>query len=390
MTLSLSTPLSNLCLLSLSITLPLTSSFQTATMLPRCNLKLFQTFHHTYGKNYLSEEEYHHRCQVFTDNLYYIRLHNSNSSHHYSLALNYYADLTPDEFYTANTVDPSTISTVSDPCFPQPGSSISKAIQYPPLTHPDYQYQYQYQYGYSSDSLLEQTSLDWRNHNAVSPVKNQGQCGSCWAFSTVGAVEGYSAIHASTPAPDPPSKPPAPSLSPQQLVDCSTENDGCDGGLMPLAFSYVQQHGLCLDRDYPYLAKSSGPEVDCGNLTCQTYLATRIKGCYSVAPSDTKSLLRAVSQNPVSVAIEADRKAFQFYRRGVFHSASCGTTLDHGVLIVGYGTDTTTSPPLDYWIVKNSWGTSWGEGGYIRIARGHPEGQNDGVCGIELSASYPF
>ena len=90
------------------------------------------------------------------------------------------------------------------------------------------------------------------------------------------------------------------------------------------------------------------------------------------------------------MAIEADRKAFQFYRRGVFHSASCGTTLDHGVLIVGYGTDTTTSPPLDYWIVKNSWGTSWGEGGYIRIARGHPEGQNDGVCGIELSADYPF
>jgi C1A family cysteine protease len=218
-----------------------------------------------------------------------------------------------------------------------------------------------------SPSLQLATSVDWRAKKAVSDVKNQQQCGSCWAFSTTGSLEGAWAIHSGNLV----------SLSEQQLMDCSTSqgNQGCNGGLMDQAFEFViSNKGICAEAAYGYTAAQG---------TCQTTCETvaTISSYKDVAKSDESALLAAVAQQPVSIAIEADQQGFQFYSGGVYAGTDCGTQLDHGVLAVGYGHDDGLN--LDYWIVKNSWGGSWGESGYIRLVRG----QNQ--CGLANMASYP-
>ena len=329
-----------------------------ATNAQNCDLAMFQQFHRAFQKNYQSQEDYDYRCQVFTQNLDFIRNHNINNNHHYTLGINHFADLTSDEFFETMTtptydMEQSCVSTLGDD-----STSVPQTIH---LT-------------------ASPSELDWRAHGAVTSVKNQGQCGSCWSFSAVGAVEGFVAIHSNSSLP-------TPSLSTQQLVDCSTENDGCNGGLMPLAFNYVSKYGLCTDQEYPYQAEEN-KHTHCSSLPCHPVPESFISGCYQITPDNTEQLLNAVSYGPVSVAIEADKHAFQFYSRGVFHSTSCGSDLDHGVLIVGYGTDPESG--LDYWIIKNSWGTQWGEQGYIRIMRGRDTEYPHGVCGIESSASRPY
>lgn len=209
-------------------------------------------------------------------------------------------------------------------------------------------------------------SLDWSSKGAVTPVKNQGQCGSCWAFSTTGGIEG--AVQVATGK--------LTSLSEQQLVDCagSEGNQGCNGGLMDYGFEYVIKNGgLDTEDDYSYTAKN-------GQCNKQKAKKTNspIKGYKDVAKGSETDLMSALKLNPVSIAIEADQSGFQFYSGGVF-SGNCGTRLDHGVLLVGYGTDS----GKDYWKVKNSWGASWGEEGYIRLVRGKNQ------CGLANSASYP-
>jgi len=210
-------------------------------------------------------------------------------------------------------------------------------------------------------------SIDWTTKDAVTGVKNQGQCGSCWAFSTVMGIEGALAVEHSELT----------SLSEQDLVSCDHNGDqGCNGGLMDQAFAWVEQNGLCTEKAYPYTS-GTGVTGNC-KLECTPYV--KITNFTDVPPHDEDALKVAVAQQPVSVAIEADKSVFQLYKSGVLKADSCGTQLDHGVGIVGYGK---SEDGFDYWKVKNSWGTTWGDEGYILLARGQNE------CGISQQASFP-
>jgi len=214
-------------------------------------------------------------------------------------------------------------------------------------------------------------SVDWVSKGAVTPVKNQGQCGSCWAFSTTGSTEGAHFLKTGDLV----------SLSEQQLVDCSGSygNQGCNGGLMDNAFKYIIANGgLCSESAYPYTAADG----TCKSSSC-TPVAT-LSSYHDVPADNSDAMEAAVAQQPVSIAIEADQTCFQFYSSGVL-TCSCGTSLDHGVLAVGYGTQS----GQDYFKVKNSWGASWGEAGYILLGKGSSFGAA-GQCGMLSVPSYPI
>merc|ERR1711988_782708 len=209
-------------------------------------------------------------------------------------------------------------------------------------------------------------SVDWTTKNAVTPVKNQAQCGSCWSFSTTGSVEGAYAIASGTLV----------SLSEEELVECDKVDQGCQGGLMDNAFKFIESYGgLCGEEAYPYTS-GQGVRGTC-KATCTKQVT--ITGFSDVTSGDESALAQAVAKGPVSVAIEADKSVFQSYKSGILNSPACGKKLDHGVLVVGYGTE----GGQDYWKVKNSWGATWGEEGYLRMSRG-----ND-MCGIATQPSYP-
>ncbi|KAJ1462001.1 cysteine proteinase [Pelagophyceae sp. CCMP2097] len=214
-------------------------------------------------------------------------------------------------------------------------------------------------------------SVDWATQGAVTPVKDQGQCGSCWAFSTTGSMEGAYFYKNKV----------LKSFSEQMLVDCDRNDEGCNGGLMDNAFDWLQQNGgICSEDDYPYSSGLSLATSYC-RASCAKVAGT-VPTTYTDVKSSDAALMAAVAQQPVSVAIEADQASFQSYSSGVLTRA-CGTSLDHGVLVVGYG----TLDGVDYWKVKNSWGPAWGQEGYILLARGIA--QAGGQCGILSAASYP-
>ncbi|KAF4661988.1 hypothetical protein FOL47_006471 [Perkinsus chesapeaki] len=220
-------------------------------------------------------------------------------------------------------------------------------------------------------------SVDWREKGYVTPVKNQGHCGSCWAFSTTGALEGLNKNMTGKLV----------SLSEQELLDCSRPlgNQGCKGGLMDKAFDYVELNGLESEDDYKYTG------VDFS--TCQSDKEKDVVKAHTISfqdvqPNSASSLLAALADNgPVSVCVDASDAVFQHYESGVITSG-CGTRLDHGVLAVGYRrTAQNSRDNVPYFIVKNSWGDDWGDRGYLKIAIDGPE---EGVCGILKKSSYPI
>jgi C1A family cysteine protease len=298
----------------------------------------FTAFVKKYNRQY-THDEFFPRYNIFKANYNKIRNHNMGK-HSFSMSVNEFADMTWAEFHSKmtgyNRVDNSYLRSQNGP--------------HEELT---------------AEDLLPE--VDWRTKNAVTPVKNQQQCGSCWAFSAIGATEGAHAIATGNLT----------SLSEQQLVDCSGPqgNQGCQGGLMDQAFQYIITNGGVTSEDaYPYTGTQG---------TCNTNVkpAATITSFVDVTTNSETALLAAVNLGPVSVAIEADQPCFQFYSGGILSDSSCGTQLDHGVLVVGYGTDATTKQ--DFWIIKNSWGASWGEQGYIRLVRGSNE------CGLLTEPSYP-
>lgn len=211
--------------------------------------------------------------------------------------------------------------------------------------------------------------VDWRKVDGrVTEVKNQGNCGSCWAFASTGGLEGQMSVRNSSLI----------SLSEQNLVDCSENDYGCDGGLMSLAYKDIAKEGGIEDeKSYPYKGRNGECKFD------KNKKVFNDNGAAILKQGDENQLKQIVAKfGPVPVAIDAGHLSFQLYKRGVYYEKRCSPkNLDHGVLVVGYGTDPKKG---DYWIVKNSWSAEWGEGGYVRMARNKKNN-----CGIATSATIP-
>lgn len=223
-----------------------------------------------------------------------------------------------------------------------------------------------------SFSTSNPAEVDWRKKNAVTPVKNQGQCGSCWSFSTTGSVEGAVAVATGKLV----------SVSEMQLVECSKKNHGCEGGLMDYAFQYIIKNGgLATESEYPYQPQDG----DCDK-TKEAEHSVTITGFEDVKSGNVAAMESALAKGPVSVAIEADKEAFQLYNGGVLDKMRCGTRLDHGVLVVGYTSKDDKDFPNAF-IVKNSWGAKWGVDGYIYISK-DTKFSKKGICGILTQPSY--
>jgi len=299
----------------------------------------FTNFQEKFAKKYENVQELETRFSVFRENFRNIITHNADRNQSFTMGVNQFTDLTPEEFK----------------------AQMIRGLKAPVGS-----------YGcgtFSNSASGTPASIDWRTKGAVTTVKDQGQCGSCWTFSSTGAMEGAWAI----------SKGQLIDLAEQELVDCAGlkyGSMGCNGGQMEGAFKFIIENGQCAASSYPYTAKDG---------TCHSCSAVaHATSCSDVKPNDQLSLKAAVAKQPVAVAIEADTKYFQSYSGGVLTSSSCGTSLDHGVLAVGYGEENGQK----YWLVKNSWSTSWGEQGYVKIGRS--ESTNDaGICGIAMDPSFP-
>nr|AAW34137.1 cysteine protease gp3b [Zingiber officinale] len=287
-----------------------------------------------------------YRLEVFKENLRFVDEHNAaadRGEHAYRLGMNRFADLTNEEYRARFLRDLSRL-----------GRSTSGEISN--------------QYRLREGDVLPD-SIDWREKGAVVAVKSQGRCGSCWAFAAIATVEGINQIVTGDLI----------SLSEQQLVDCSTRNHGCEGGWPYRAFQYIINNGgVNSEEHYPY----TGTNGTCNTTKGNAHVVS-IDSYRNVPSNDEKSLQKAVANQPISVGINASGRNFQLYHSGIF-TGSCNTSLNHGVTVVGYGTVNGN----DYWIVKNSWGESWGDSGYILMERNIAE--SSGKCGIAISPSYPI
>nr|XP_045613847.1 procathepsin L-like [Procambarus clarkii] len=314
------------------------------TILLLCGLALaaadptWEDFKAKYGRKFKNSEEENYRKSVFQTNLQFIAKFSKGNSTH-NVAMNEFGDMTNEEFKKKmNGYLPS--------------SSREANTVFSPQTR------------------VLPAAVDWRTSGYVTPVKNQLQCGSCWAFSSTGSLEGQLFRKTGKLV----------SLSEQQLVDCAGgiyNNQGCNGGMMNNAFNYLKAYGSDSGPFYPYVGVQGTCKFSTSNITA------RVTGYINVASQSESALMTALATiGPISVAIDAGHSSFQFYSSGVYYEPTCSsTTLNHGVLVVGYGTDTSGKA---YYIVKNSWGPTWGSAGYILMAR-----NRNNNCGIATAASYP-
>jgi cathepsin L len=305
-----------------------------------------------HGKQYDNETEERFRMKIFMENSHKVAKHNKLYEQGlvtYKLGLNKYSDLLHHEFVSIlNGFNKTKTGFLR-------GSDLEDSVTF---IHPAH--------------VTLPDSVDWRDHGAVTPVKDQGHCGSCWSFSATGSLEGQHFRKTGNLV----------SLSEQNLVDCSTKygNNGCNGGLMDNAFRYVKDNGgIDTEDSYPYDAEDEKCHYNPKNKGATD------RGFVDIESGNEEKLKAAVATiGPVSIAIDASHETFQLYSEGVYIDPECSSEeLDHGVLVVGYGTDEKTGQ--DYWLVKNSWGSSWGLEGYIKMAR-----NRDNQCGVATQASYPL
>ncbi|XP_024008706.1 probable cysteine protease RDL3 [Eutrema salsugineum] len=298
------------------------------------------------GKNYNGLGEKERRFKVFKDNLKRIEEHNSDPNRSYERGLNQFSDLTADEFranYLGGKMEGTSVSDVAE------------------------------RYRYMEGDILPD-EVDWREGGAVVPrVKKQGDCGSCWAFAATAAVEGINQITTGELI----------SLSEQELIDCDRGNGnfGCVGGGAVWAFEFIVRNGgIVTDEVYPYVGNTSAA---CKAIEMPTTRFVTIDGHEVVPEKDEMSLMKAVAHQPVSVMISAANMSD--YTSGVYKGPCSNLWGDHNVLIVGYGT---SSEEGDYWLIRNSWGPEWGEGGYLRLQRNFHE--STGKCAVAVAPVYPI
>jgi KDEL-tailed cysteine endopeptidase len=317
----------------------------------------FMNFVATYQRSYYNSYDFENRYMVFKDNYQKISDHNLNAEYiGFTMKINQFGDLTLEEFQSKHL------------------GYNAKAKKHTRQNKPTHHKTPSFESFFDNEVKDEHfETFSWFDQDRVHAVKNQGSCGSCWAFSAIGSTESAIAIATNSSAP---------SLSEQQLVDCDTQSDGCEGGLMDFGFDYEKNHTMCSEKEYPY----KGQDLKCTDTVCvdQTF---KIVNYTDVTPNSKSAMKAALTQQPVSVAVDAGNLAWQFYFGGIVRSL-CGTSLDHGVLAVGYGYDGSSIwGYTDYWLVKNSWGSGWGESGFIRIKA--DESSKGGTCGLLAQASYP-
>lgn len=336
-----------------------------ATILAACLLNNFQlaqnssfkglsgaeeTKTHLFFRKYLSKynlkvstpAEFFERLKIFIRNVKEIEATNLANKGQFLLAINQFAHLSPEEFQSKYLIKPPV---------QKPGS------RGPLFENP-----------YSKDDPPAQFQ-DWRKEGAVNPIKNQADCGSCWAFGVTAAMEcSFQQKHKKLI-----------SLSEQQLVDCSGSynTQGCNGGWGYDAFRYIQANGQMLESAYPYTASQNVCKYDKSKVVAQI-------DDYKIIPTkDCTALLAAAYQQVVQVTVDA--RAWQFYFWGIFKASKCGSEQDHVVSLVGYNVTGEVSRP--YYIIRNSWGTHWGQKGYMQLEV--PANREDGACGICLNAAIP-
>jgi len=324
--------------------------FVCAYSAPTSNVELdapWALFKRVHEKQYSSVEEEINRRSIWEANLAMIRNHNLEADygkHTYTLSMNRFGDMTNAEFKKQMN-----------------GLDLSLKDKLSGLDRHTYR---------APANFVAPTSVDWRTKGYVTPVKDQGQCGSCWAFSATGSLEGQHFAKTQQLV----------SLSEQNLVDCSGKygNMGCNGGLMDYSFQYIKENnGIDTESSYPYEARNDKCRFNARNVGATD------TGFVDVPTKNEMALQNAIATvGPISVAIDAAHSSFQFYHSGVYNEPMCSSVqLDHGVLAVGYDSQN----GQDYYIVKNSWGVGWGNQGYIWMSR-----NKNNQCGIATMSSYPL